>query len=228
MTVKRLGDPMTRERMRAAMLETHECSWDNFWKWTGPDGIVISQIPSGRSPDLLGKTLTEAARARGHADPLDLALDLLRDEAMGVGMVSHSQDESVVLRFLRLPYVNVCTDALLGGRPHPRAYGTYPRVLGRYVREGAIALEEAIRKMTSQAARAFGMSDVGTIAPGMRANLVAFEAERVRDTATFAEPIAYPEGIEYVLVGGDAVVTKGELVPAARPGRVLRRGAGAG
>jgi N-acyl-D-amino-acid deacylase len=225
MTVKRLGDPMTRQRMRTAMLETHECSWDNFWKWTGPDGIVISQIPSGRSADLLGKTLTEAARARGHADPLDLALDLLRDEAMGVGMVSHSQDESVVLRFLRLPYVNVCTDALLGGRPHPRAYGTYPRVLGRYVREGAIPLEEAIRKMTSQAARAFGMSDVGTIAPGMRANLVAFEAERVRDTATFAEPIAYPEGIEYVLVGGDAVVAKGELVPAARPGRVLRRGA---
>jgi N-acyl-D-amino-acid deacylase len=223
MTVKRLGDPLTRQRMRVAMLETHECSWDNFWKWTGPDGIVISQIPSGRSSDLLGKTLTEAARARNMTDPLDLALDLLRDEAMGVGMVSHSQDESVVLRFLRLPYVNVCTDALLGGRPHPRAYGTYPRVLGRYVREGAITLEEAVRKMTSQAARTFGMADVGTIAPGMRANLVAFEAERVRDTATFAEPIAYPDGIEYVLVGGEAVVAKGELVAAARPGRVLRK-----
>ena len=138
-------------------------------------------------------------------------------------MVSHSQDESVVLRFLRLPYVNVCTDALLGGRPHPRAYGTYPRLLGKYVREErAIPLEEAVRKMTSQAARAFAMTDVGTIAPGMRANMVAFEAERVRDTATFSEPIAYPEGIEYVLVGGETVVSKGELVPAMRPGRVMR------
>jgi N-acyl-D-amino-acid deacylase len=224
MTVKRLGEPLARARMRAAMLETHECAWDNFWKWTGPEGIVISQIPSGRSADLLGKTLSEAARLRNQGDALELALDLLRDEAMGVGMVSHSQDESVVLRFLRLPYVNVCTDALLGGRPHPRAYGTYPRVLGRYVREQrAISLEDAVRKMTSQAARTFGMTDVGTIAPGMRANLVAFEAERVRDTATFAEPIAYPEGIEYVLVGGETVVAKGELVPAARPGRVLRK-----
>ncbi len=224
MTVKRLGDPLSRARMRSAMLETHECSWDNFWKWTGPEGIVISQIPSGRSSDLLGKTLTEAARARSQGDALDLALDLLRDEAMGVGMVSHSQDESVVLRFLRLPYVNVCTDALLGGRPHPRAYGTYPRVLGRYVREqGAISLEEAIRKMTSQAARTFGMSDVGTIAAGMRANLVAFEAERVRDTATFTDPVAYPEGLEYVLVGGETVVAKGELARGARPGRVLRK-----
>ena len=227
LTVKRLGDPATRARMRTQMRETHECAWDNFWKWTGPEGIVISQIPSGRSSDLLGKTLTEAARARrpgNHADALDLALDLLRDEAMGVGMVSHSQDERVVERFLALPYVNVCTDALLGGRPHPRAYGTYPRVLGRYVREQrALTLEDAVRKMTSQAARAFGLTDVGTIAPGMRANLVAFEAERVTDTATFAEPIAYPVGIEHVLVGGEPVVTRGELVPALRPGRVVRR-----
>jgi N-acyl-D-amino-acid deacylase len=148
---------------------------------------------------------------------------------MGVGMVSHSQDESVVLRFLRLSYVNVCTDALLGGRPHPRAYGTYPRVLGRYVRDQqAISLEEAVRKMTAQAARAMGLADVGTIAPGMRANLVAFEVERVRDTATFAEPIAYPEGIEYVIVGGETVVRKGELVPGTRPGRVVRRGGSVG
>ncbi len=226
LTVKRLGDPSARARMRAAMLETHECAWDNFWKWTGPDGIVVSQIPSGRSADLLGKTLAEAARARvgPDADPLDFALDLLRDEAMGVGMVSHSQDEATVLRFFRLPYVNVCTDALLGGRPHPRAYGTYPRVLGSYVRDArAVPLEDAIRKMTSQAARTFGMSDVGTIAPGMRANLVAFEAERVRDTATFADPVSFPVGIEHVVVGGEAVVAKGELVAGSRPGRVLRK-----
>ncbi|HEY2517462.1 MAG TPA: D-aminoacylase [Polyangiaceae bacterium] len=215
LTVKRLGDRATRARMREQMLETHECSWDNFWKWTGPDGIVVSQIPSGRSPDLLGKTLAEAARARGHGDALEFALDLLRDEAMGVGMVSHSQDEAVVARFMRLPYVNVCTDALLGGRPHPRAYGTYPRVLGKYVREdGVLPLAEAVRKMTSQAAAAMGMKGVGVVAPGMRANLVVFEAERVRDTATFAEPIADPVGIEHVMVGGVEKVRRGEIVAA--------------
>jgi N-acyl-D-amino-acid deacylase len=222
MTVRRLGDPAVRAKMRAAMLETHECSWDNFWKWTGPGGIVISQIPSGRSADLLGKTLTEAARARGHGDPLDFALDLLRDEAMGVGMVSHSQDESIVARFLALPYVNVCTDALLGGRPHPRAYGTYPRVLAKYVREErALPLEEAVRKMTSQAARAFALRDVGVIAQGMRANLVAFELQRVADTATFAEPVSFPVGMEYVVVGGVAAVSQG-AVKHARTGRVYR------
>ena len=132
------GRPVGARADAAAMLETHECSWDNFWKWTGPGGIVISQIPSGR---FAGPARQDARRggagARRQGDPLELALDLLRDEAMGVGMVSHSQDESVVARFLALPYVNVCTDALLGGRPHPRAYGTYPRVLGRYVRERA-------------------------------------------------------------------------------------------
>jgi N-acyl-D-amino-acid deacylase len=229
-TVKRLGDPSARARIREAMQETHECAWDNFWKWTGPDGIVISQIPSGRHADLLGKTMTEAARARqgDRSDPLDFALDLLRDEAMGVGMVSHSQTESVVARFLALPYVNVCTDALLGGRPHPRAYGTYPRVLAKYVREErVITLEEAVRKMTSQAARALALADVGTVAPGMRANLVAFEEARVRDTATFAEPVSYPEGIEYVVVGGEVAVARRE-VTHVRSGRVIRRATGVG
>ena len=226
LTVKRLGDPAARKRMRTAMLETHECSWDNFWKWTGPGGIVISQIPSGRHAELLGKTMTEAARSRGHGDPLEFALDLLRDEAMGVGMVSHSQDERIVARFLALPYVNVCTDALLGGRPHPRAYGTYPRVIAKYVRnEHLVTLEEAIRKMTSQAANAFALTDVGTVAPGMRANLVAFEVNRVRDTATFADPVSYPEGIEYVVVGGEVAVSRGEVTQATgiRNGRVIRR-----
>jgi N-acyl-D-amino-acid deacylase len=151
---------------------------------------------------------------------------LLRDEALGVGMVSHSQDESVVERFLGLPYVNVCTDGLLGGRPHPRAYGTYPRLLGRYVRERhVLSIEEAVRKMTSQAAAAFGLHDVGTVAAGMRANLVAFDPRTVCDTATYEEPVSYPVGIEHVLVGGELVVTRGESLEAVRPGRVVRAGA---
>jgi N-acyl-D-amino-acid deacylase len=222
-TVKRLGDPSARAAMRKEMLADHDCAWDNFWRWTGPSGIVVTQIPSGRRPTLLGKSLEEAARLEGRTDPLELALDLLRDEALGVGMVSHSQDEAVVERFLALSYVNVCTDGLLGGRPHPRAYGTYPRLLGRYVRERhVLSIEEAVRTMTSQAAVAFGLYDVGTLAVGKRANIVAFDPSTVSDTATYEEPVSYPIGIEYVMVGGELVVTRGESLAAARPGRVVR------
>ena len=138
--------------------------------------------------------------------------DLLREEGMGVAMVSFSQDEGVVEQFLRLPFVNVCTDGLLGGRPHPRAYGTYPRVLARYVRERAtLSLEEAIRKMTSQAAEAFGFADHGLVAEGLRANLVVFDAARVADRATFEDPIQFPVGVRDVFVGGEGVVRNGEV-----------------
>ena len=101
----------------------------------GPEGIVIADIPSGRHPGVAGQ---DAGAGRGRArarTPFEAAFDLLLEERLGVAMVSFSQDEAVVERFLPLPFVNVCTDGLLGGRPHPRAYGTYPRILGRYVRE---------------------------------------------------------------------------------------------
>src|SRR5262249_46332484 len=98
-----------------------------------------------------------------------------------------------------------CTDGLLGGRPHPRAYGSFPRVLGRYVRErGVLSLEEAVRKMTTQAATALGLP-AGTLAPGAPADLVVFDPRTVGDRATFAEPTRLPAGIEHVFVGGHRV-----------------------
>src|SRR6185436_7583361 len=146
-TLARLGDASTRARLRATMSEPGPADWDNFWGWSGPEGILVADIPSGRHPEWLGKTLAGVAAARGQ-DPFDAAFDLLLEERMGVAMVSFSQDEAVVERFLALPWACVCTDRLLGGRPHPRAYGTYPRVLGRYVRERkTLSLEEAVRKM---------------------------------------------------------------------------------
>jgi N-acyl-D-amino-acid deacylase len=219
-TLARLADAEARKRMRSMMADPAPADWDNFWKWSGPEGILVADIASGRHPEWLGKTLADVASLRGQ-EPFEAAFDLLREERMGVAMVSFSQDEAVVERFLRLPFVNVCTDGLLGGRPHPRAYGTYPRVLGRYARErGTIPLEEAVRKMTSQAAEAFGFADHGLVAEGLRANLVVFDAARVADRATFEDPVQFPVGIRDVFVGGEAVVRDGE-VTGRRAGTVV-------
>jgi N-acyl-D-amino-acid deacylase len=219
-TLARLHSQDERVKLRSDILLRGPQEWDNFWKWTGPEGIVLSDIPSGKRPELVGKTVAQAA---GAIDPLDFALDLLRDERMGVSMISFSQDEEVCARIMKEPYVNVCTDGLLGGRPHPRAYGSYPRILGRYVRQlGALTMEEAIRKMSSQAADAMHLDDRGRLVGGQVADVVCFDAARVEDRATFEEPMQLPIGIEHVIVGGVPVVLGG-CGTGARPGRVVRR-----
>jgi N-acyl-D-amino-acid deacylase len=219
-TLARLRDPEQRRRMRAQMSDPAPADWDNFWKWHGAEGILIADIPSGRHAEWLGRRLADVAGAAGK-DPFEAAFDLLLEERMGVAMVSFSQDEAVVERFLRLPFVNVCTDGLLGGRPHPRAYGTFPRILGRYVRErGVLTLEEAIRKMTAQAADAIGFADHGRLREGGRANLVVFDPETVADRATFEDPIQFPAGIRDVLVGGEIMVRDLQMT-GKRPGRVV-------
>ncbi|MBI3722384.1 D-aminoacylase [bacterium] len=216
--VARLG----QAKMREQMTDPLPSEWDNFWRWTGPEGIVVSDVPSGRRPELIGKSIADGARAK-KADPLDFALDLLRDETLGAGMVSHNQSLEVMRAFSVLPYVNVCTDALLGGRPHPRAYGTYPRILGRHVRdEKLLSLEEAIRKMTSQAALAMNLRGVGRIAPGFRADLVVFSKEKIIDCATYEEPARDPEGIVHVLVNGKPVLADGKPLGRVRAGEVVR------
>jgi N-acyl-D-amino-acid deacylase len=219
-TLARLRDPDQRMLLRRMLSEQGPVDWDNFWKWSGPEGIVVSDIPSGRHPEWLGKSLAEISRL-SERDVFDAAFDLLEEERLGVAMVSFSQDEGVMERFLSQPYVNACTDGLLGGRPHPRAYGTYPRILGRYVREKKLlTLEEAVRKMTSQAAAAVGLADVGLVEEGLRANLVVFDPEKVADRATFEDPVQFPVGIRDVLVGGEFVVRGGKLT-GQRPGRVV-------
>src|SRR5262249_17721614 len=152
----RLADPAERDRMRAQISSTERAEWDNFWKWSGPEGIIISDIPSGRNQDLLGKNVAEVAQMRGK-EPIEFAFDLLLTERLGVSMISFSQSEDVVQKIMKLPYVNACTDGLLGARPHPRAFGTYPRILGRYVRElRSITLEEAVYKLSLLAAENLG------------------------------------------------------------------------
>jgi len=215
-TLERLAEKEERERMRTEMLDRSRSEWDNFWKWSGPEGIVISDIPSGRHADYIGKSLAEAASLHHGVDEVseqvaaEFAFDLLAEERMGVGMISFSQSEEVVQKIMREPYVNVCTDGLLGGKPHPRAYGTYPRILGRYVRElNLLSLEEAVRKMSNLAAETFKLRGYGQIAPGMRANLVVFDEERVIDCATFENSKQYPIGIEHVIVEGAVTISNG-------------------
>lgn len=220
-TLTRLREPATRARLRATLADDSPCDWDNFWKWTGPEGILIADIASRNHPEWLGRTLSQVAAAWGK-DPFEAAFDLLLEERLGVSMISFSQDEAVVERFLRLPYANVCTDGLLGGRPHPRAYGSFPRVLGRYVRERrTLGLEEAVRKMTSQAAEAFGFREIGRVREGLRANLVVFDPEHVADRATFEDPLQWPLGVRDVLVGGECAV-RHEAVSGTRAGMVVK------
>ncbi len=216
-TLKRLASAEERGKMRAAMLDRSPSHWDNFWKWSGPEGIVVPDIPSGNQPDYLGKNLAQAASLKKQVDQVseeeavEFAFDLLRDERMGVGMISFSQSEEVVCKIMREPYVNVCTDGLLGGKPHPRAYGTYPRILGRYVREqNLLTLEDAVRKMSGLAAETFQLHRYGRVEAVAQANLVVFDPQRVIDRATFEDSKQYPEGIEHVIVEGELAVRYGE------------------
>lgn len=217
-TLERLASAEERGRIRNAMLDRSRSEWDNFWKWSGPEGIIVSDVPSGRLPEVVGKNLAEAAASAKKAGDavseetaVEFALELLAQERMGAGMISFSQSEDVVQKIMREPYVNVCTDGLLGGKPHPRAYGTYPRMLGRYVRElNVVTLEEAVRKMSGLAAETFRLERYGLIEQGAQANLVVFDPQTVIDRASFEDSKQFPEGIEHVIVEGGLVIRFGE------------------
>lgn len=228
-TLGRLSSAEERSRIRAAMLDRSPSPWDNFWKWSGPQGIVISDIPSGNQAHILGRDLATAAALKkgtdyvADQDAADFAMDLLLSERMGVGMISFSQSEEVVRRILAEPYVNICTDGLLGGRPHPRAYGTYPRILGRYARDQRLfSLEEAVHRMSGLAAQTFHLNRHGRIEIGARANLTVFDPATVLDRASFEDSRQYPAGIETVIVGGVFALRHG-LQSAAGTGGSYRR-----
>jgi N-acyl-D-amino-acid deacylase len=219
-TLERLSSHERRQEIAASMLDRKRSQWDNFWKWSGPEGIVISDIPSGHHSEYVGKNVADSARLNAGKDQLseaeviEFCLDLLLQERMGIGMISFSQSEDVLKKIMAEPYVNVCTDGLLGGKPHPRAYGTYPRILGRYVREQQLlSLEEAIRRMSGLAAETFGFQGFGKIAAGAKANLVVFNADKIIDQATFENSKQFPLGIECVIVEGKEIVSRDTQQP---------------
>jgi N-acyl-D-amino-acid deacylase len=224
---RNLRDPALRARAREAALHP-DGSWEALADLAGPDGVmpIGFQLPDHRH--LVGKRLSEIAAERGQ-DWFEAACDLLAAEEQSISTIYFVMSEDNLERQLRLPWVKVSTDAggfdpswaEAFGPVHPRAYGTYPRVLGHYVRErSVIGLEEAIRKMSGAVAHRLGLSDRGLIRAAQRADLVLIDPERVADVATFEQPHRFAVGVRDVWVNGVRVVAGGAHT-GARPGRVL-------
>ena len=229
--VERLADRETREKIRGEML-TSRPDYASLEEGQGWHNILVARCRGDRA--LEGRRLGEVAAERG-VDPFELAFDVLVASDANVGCVFFSMCEPDVRTVMRWPHTMVGSDAssvapygsLGEGKPHPRAYGTFARVLGRYVREqGVLPWEAAIHKMTGQPAARLGLKERGTLAAGQWADVVVFDPESVQDEATFVEPHTYAAGIEQVLVNGVPVIADGEHT-GALPGRVLRRGADA-
>jgi len=212
-TLERLGDPDARARIREELAAGRE-DWER---------VVVSSVRSEGNADLEGLSIAEIAARRGD-EPETAVLDLLAEERLEVSRIRHMLDEDDVRAILRHERTAVATDGLLVGTPHPRSYGTYPRVLGRYARdENLFSLEEAVRMMTSLPARAMGLQRKGLVRPGMDADLVAFDPAVVASPATYEEPEQFPEGMPHVLVNGTFVVRDG-AVTGATPGTAIRKG----
>lgn len=226
--VERLKDPVTRARIRKDML-TPSGNWDNEWQEIpGPEAIMIGAVQNPALLPMQGKRLSEIAKL-WNKDPLDALFDfLVQDPNTGVAVFGMSQPD--VTLALQQPWVSIDNDSegtspegLLGqAHPHPRAYGTFPRILRKYVREDkALSLEDAIRKFTALPAQRMRLTDRGVLKAGMWADVVVFDPAKVRDRATFDNPNQLSEGMEYVLVNGVPVIEDGKMT-GALPGKVLR------
>jgi dihydroorotase/N-acyl-D-amino-acid deacylase len=229
--VERLKDPVARERIRKDML-TPSKNWDNEWQEIpGPDAIMIGVVENPKMLRLEGKRLSEIAKL-WNKDPMDALFDfLIEDPTTGVAVFGMSQPD--VTLALQQPWVAIDNDSsgtspegILGQEhPHPRAYGTFPRILRKYVREEKVlSLPDAIRKFSALPAQRLRLTDRGVLKSGMWADIVIFDPATVRDLATFDNPNQLSEGMEYVLVNGVPVIDQSKMT-GALPGKVLR-GAG--
>lgn len=227
--IERLKDPATRARIRNNML-TNSSGWENEWQEIpGPEAVQIAAVQNAELAPLQGKRLSEVA-ALWHEDAIDAICDLLiKDQAFTEVAVFGMSDPDVALA-LKQPWVSVDNDSqgtspegILGQEhPHPRAYGTFPRILRKYVREEhLLTLEDAIRKFTALPAQRMRFTERGVLKVGMAADIVIFDPATIRDTATYEQPNQFSRGMEYVLVNGIPVIAEGKMT-GARPGQVLR------
>jgi N-acyl-D-amino-acid deacylase len=227
--LERLKDPKARKRIRADM-ESDDAGWDNSWqKISGPDQILIGAVQNPSLRQFQGKTLAQVAQARG-TDPVSALLDFLVEDKAFTSVAVFGMSEPDVALALVQPWVSINCDSegaapegpLSRSHPHPRAYGTFPRILRKYVREEKrLTLEDAIRKFTSLAAQRMRLGERGVLKVGMWADVVVFDPATVRDRATFDRPHQLAEGMRWVLVNGVPVIADGKAT-GARPGKVLR------
>jgi N-acyl-D-amino-acid deacylase len=227
--LERLADPATRRRVTREMLEESD-DWENLYLAAGsPDNILLAEFSNEELKPLVGKSLAEVAGMRG-TSPEETAVDLVLESEGRVSAVYFLMSEDNLRAKFATPWVSFCSDAasiapegkFLEGRPHPRAYGSFARLLGRYVREEAVLpLEEAIRKLTSLPAENLRIEHRGRLREGFYADVVVFDPETIQDHATFAEPHQYSTGMVHVFVNGVQVLADGEHT-GALPGRVVR------
>lgn len=225
--LERLNDPAIRARARQE-IETKIDGWENLLLATTFEGIQIASAPKEIDQSILGKRISEIAAER-KADPWDVYFQLLIESGGRIGALYHMMSEADVANGLRFNRVTIGTDSsalrteglLAQGAPHPRAFGTFPRVLGKYVREEKVlTLQDAVARMTGNAAVQMGLRDRGLVRVGHLADLVVFNAATIADTATYQRPLQYPTGIEHVVVNGVPVLDPKGLT-GARPGRPL-------
>lgn len=227
--IQRLKDPATRARIRADMLNP-KGDWDNEWQEIpGPEAVEIAVVQNPALRQYQGKRLSEVA-AEWHEDPIDALCDFLIKDNAFTSVAVFGMSEPDVELALKQPWVSIDNDSqgtspsgLLGEEhPHPRAYGTFPRILRKYVREEhVLTLPDAIRKFSALPAQRMRLADRGVLKKGMWADLVIFDPGTIRDLATYEQPNQLSQGMEYVLVNGVPVIARGKMT-GALPGKVLR------
>ncbi len=226
----RLNDPAQRERIRKDMDDANATTWENQWYGSGGgDGVMVSTVLNPALRKYEGMTLSEIGKAMGK-DPRDAVMDLVVADKGESSVIISIMTEDDVRTALKHPLVGVGTDSgakaedgkLSESKSHPRAWGSFPRILGHYVRdEQLLPLEEAIRKMTSKAAARVHLNDRGILRPGMKADITVFDPATIRDVATFENPNHYSVGVKQVFVNGRRVLADG-VMTAERSGRPLR------
>jgi N-acyl-D-amino-acid deacylase len=227
--IARLKDPATRKKIRQDM-ETPSTAWDNEWQEIpGPEAVQICVVQNPALAPMQGKTLADIAKGR-NVEPIEMLFDILIQDHAFTSVAVFGMSEPDVALALKQSWTSVdndsqgtAPDGLLGKEhPHPRAYGTFPRILKKYVREEKLlTLEEAIRKFTSLPAQRMRLTDRGVLKQGLWADIVVFDPDRIHDVATFEQPNQLSVGMEYVLVNGVPVIAEGKATDAL-PGKVLR------
>ncbi|WP_236626761.1 N-acyl-D-amino-acid deacylase family protein [Sphingomonas sp. MM-1] len=226
--IERLKDPAIRARVATEMAAPGK-GWENFFAGAGPEGMLLVGFRNEALKPLTGKTLAEVAKMRGRS-PAETAMDLVIEDGSRVGTVYFLMDEANVAKQVALPWMSFGSDAssqapegvFLKSGTHPRAYGNFARLLGRYVRdEGRVPLADAIRRLTALPAGNLKIADRGMLKPGYFADVVVFDPARIADHATFADPQVYATGMRDVFVNGVQVLKDGEH-SGATPGRVVR------